>query len=1035
MRHQLKVLFFLVFVSSGIDAAVFQANSTDALTLRLNTPLTRPYHNERQKLKISAVAGESLEIVADKKNADVGLTIFDPNGEKITTSNAPRGFANRETVFFIAAKTGTYLVEIASKSPGIFNGEFTINLIGERPANAVDEKRAAAMKSLGEAREILFGAENRLEKADQAVAKLREATEIFEKLDDQPDLATAYFQLALIIGNEYGRETEAVDIYEKALNVWRKNNDEADQAIGLTYAAHELRSKGDKRKSLAYYQEALTLNRKNNSKADEAVTLSYLSRLYNDTQKFQEGFEACRASLAITRNNDPLTDYHTYSMLGYLYYNTNDPARFASNLQISLDRILSVKDYLNPIRLAVALDALGYSQFGRKNYAAAISNLQKAIAISEQVKRPIFSAGFLVDLAVISYELKQFDKSLEYGEKAADLYTRYDLRRRSSALNIVGKSYAALGNKDRARSILLEALTYFHRENDRFAEAETLFNLAELEKTDAHPAPALDYIHSAVNLSEIIRSGLLGENSRSAYLGRLKSYYELEIEILVELDEQQPNQGFSELAWQQNEKIRARSLLENFLENGLDLDSIAPREFYSKERKLLETIAAAEQKRNQVEKSKNAVALKLAQNELHDALENYQLMQEDVRRQNPRFSSVNYLKNFTFADARSLLDPDTAFVEYALGNQQSYVWLIGKNSVKLFKIPAADAVNQAAREFYTALTQRTPNGEKLSQEKSKQLSRMILQPLAADLKNIRRLVVIADDSLQLVPFAALTVAPDDDFQPLAATMEIAGAPSVSSAVYLREKAAVRPDSPDKLLSVFADPIFQADDERLGKNRARMPSDDATKNSPKLEQTLRDFGVNRLTRLPFTGIEAKAIAAFAPRRTHLALGANASRQSFLDGGFNNYKILHFATHGFLNQENPDLSGLVLSLYDQKSQPQNGFLRAIDLYSLRLNADLVVLSACQTGLGKEVDGEGIVGLTRGFMFAGASSVVSSLWKVDDAATAELMKRFYRAMLVEDQTPAAALRTAQNELRAIPRWHSPNYWAGFVLNGEWR
>ena len=203
----------------------------------------------------------------------------------------------------------------------------------------------------------------------------------------------------------------------------------------------------------------------------------------------------------------------------------------------------------------------------------------------------------------------------------------------------------------------------------------------------------------------------------------------------------------------------------------------------------------------------------------------------------------------------------------------------------------------------------------------------------------------------------------------------------------------------------------------------------------LAKALRDFGLDRLGRLPFSGMEAQAIGKFAPERTVLALGADASRQNFMSGNFNSYRILHFATHGFLNQQNPELSGLVLSLYDHEGKAQNGFLRVIDLYSLDLNSDLVVLSACQTALGKEIDGEGIVGLTRGFMYAGAAGVVSSLWKVEDAATAELMKRFYRQMLKENRKPSAALQIAKKELRRIPRFRHPHYWSGFTLNGDWR
>jgi CHAT domain-containing protein len=162
---------------------------------------------------------------------------------------------------------------------------------------------------------------------------------------------------------------------------------------------------------------------------------------------------------------------------------------------------------------------------------------------------------------------------------------------------------------------------------------------------------------------------------------------------------------------------------------------------------------------------------------------------------------------------------------------------------------------------------------------------------------------------------------------------------------------------------------------------------------------------------------------------------ASKPAATSGTLSQYRMVHLATHGLLDSEHPELSGVVLSMVDEKGTTVDGFLRLEDIYNLNLPADLVVLSACQTGLGKEMRGEGLIGLTRGFMYAGAPRVVVSLWSVDDRATAELMKRFYRAMLVDKLRPAAALRSAQMELRNESQWSPPYYWAGFVLQGEWK
>ena len=167
----------------------------------------------------------------------------------------------------------------------------------------------------------------------------------------------------------------------------------------------------------------------------------------------------------------------------------------------------------------------------------------------------------------------------------------------------------------------------------------------------------------------------------------------------------------------------------------------------------------------------------------------------------------------------------------------------------------------------------------------------------------------------------------------------------------------------------------------------------------------------------------------------AIDFDASRATAMSPDLAHYRIVHFATHGVFNNEDPGLSGIILSLFDKRGQPQDGFLRLHDIYGLQLPAELVVLSACNTALGKPIKGEGLVGIVRGFMYAGAKRVVASHWKVDDEATGALMGRFYVEMLKQNRSAAAALRQAQLAVREQQRWQSPFFWAAFVLQGEWK
>ena len=191
----------------------------------------------------------------------------------------------------------------------------------------------------------------------------------------------------------------------------------------------------------------------------------------------------------------------------------------------------------------------------------------------------------------------------------------------------------------------------------------------------------------------------------------------------------------------------------------------------------------------------------------------------------------------------------------------------------------------------------------------------------------------------------------------------------------------------------------------------------------------------IRRIPFTRQEAEQILAVSPRASNLkAIDFKANRATATGGELSKFRYVHFATHGYLDSERPDLSAIVLSPWTSKGTRRMDF-RALEIYNLNLPAELVVLSACQTGLGKEIKGEGLVGLTRGFMYAGARRVVVSLWNVNDKATADLMAKFYEKMLKQGERPAAALRAAQVEMWKQKQWQSPYYWAAFTMQGEWR
>jgi CHAT domain-containing protein len=360
------------------------------------------------------------------------------------------------------------------------------------------------------------------------------------------------------------------------------------------------------------------------------------------------------------------------------------------------------------------------------------------------------------------------------------------------------------------------------------------------------------------------------------------------------------------------------------------------------------------------------------------------------------------------------LDPDSVLLEYCLGTRQSYGWAVSRDHVSSFALPPAGRIETVARAAYGQL-QKDAAASALAE-----LSRILLEPVRAEFGR-KRIIVVPDGILQFIPFSTLTDMARPH-TPLLAHHELVNLPSAASLAFLRREEQNRPGL--KQLAVFADPVFDSQDSRVTVQSA--------------QRTVDSVGpVLQLRRLPFTRLEAQSITSnVAPADRKEALDFEASRELFLSDEISRYRILHLATHAVLDTENPELSGVALSMVNKSGAPQDGFVRLVDLYHMRLGAELVVLSACETALGKDIRGEGLIGLTRGFMYAGAPRVVSSLWKVDDRATAELMRIFYDGMLGQDKLrPAAALRRAQLELSKQPRWRSPYYWGAFVLQGEWR
>jgi CHAT domain-containing protein len=616
------------------------------------------------------------------------------------------------------------------------------------------------------------------------------------------------------------------------------------------------------------------------------------------------------------------------------------------------------------------------------------------------------------------------------GEPAAalsDLNRALDLARaledrlnEVSVLQRMGEAHLALNQPERARDVLTWAVDLGRVIRTPARIVEPLAHLARAERRLGRPAEARSRIEEALRVIETLRATETDPDLRASFLASQRAAFELEIDLLMELDRQEPGRGHAQAALEVSERARARSLLDLLQEAGADIREGIDPLLRDQERTLLARLnAKANRQADLLTRPAAEERKRAAEGEIRSVLDELARVDAEIRRRSPRYAALTRPRLATSGEIQDLLDGETLLLEYALGEERSFLWAVARDSVTGYELPPRNRIESAAREVYSGLGVLAPGDERIEQAAAS-LGRMVLGPVAGRLGK-RRLIVVADGELQYIPFGMLPIPGEAD--PLLSRHEIVNAPSASTVAFQRRL--VRREPAPGIAAVLADPVFDPEDPRVtGKAGAAAGAPFRSAS-----------GAGPFLRLPWTRREAEAIAAVVPAgRSFLALDFRASRETALSPELSRYRIVHFATHGLIDSRTPALSGLMLSRVGEHGAPREGFLGLRDIYNLRLGADLVVLSGCETALGREVRGEGLVGLTQGFLYTGAKQVVASLWRVEDRATAELMARFYKGLLVEGLAPAAALRQAQLAVRQEKRWRSPYYWSGFVLQGDW-
>jgi CHAT domain-containing protein/tetratricopeptide (TPR) repeat protein len=1004
---------------------------------------------ETHRYRFEVGAGELARVAVDQEGIDVAVVLYSPGGDEVTWVDSPTGAQGRETAALVAEESGGYLLKVMAPSGGEA-GRYRVGLEALRPATETDRKQVAG--------EHAYSAGRRLDKKEEKEAFVearglfRQAGDDFQATGDRRRRADALKELAGVCF-DLGDLDASLESYQAAFDLYDNLGEQDHQGAILNSMGRIYRRRGQLAEAKRTYEKAQRLGLEAGKPQVDLVARNNLAILFLDLGEYEKALDTFLKLREDWRDARRRGDEARAAVnVGTVYLSLGELDRAEEAFDEALS--LAGEDGMAEIRV-LALEQLGRAAWQRRQLDAARRALGQALGQAQRLGNPAYQGMTLNDLGLV--ELSAGAR----GAAAADFQQALAIFRQRGIVPdeaVVLLNLGALRQQERkwAESLALheESLRRFEHLGDLAGQASAHYGAARALAAQGELEAARRRVERALDLVEDLRSSIQVDTHQASFFATKQDYYDLYVDLLMRLHARRPEAGFDARALAASERRRARGLLDLLAEAGGPPEGEGVARLLAQEGELKDQIRMVDLERIKLPDNAEPEHRDRVGSELAELVARYEGLEGEIRRRDPRYAALTQPHPLGAAEIQQLLDDDTQLLAFSLGQERSYAWLVGRHRLGSRELPGRDAIEALALRVHESLSQ----GWEVSRKgagliASAHLAETILGPFAGEL-TARRLVVVPDGALHYVPFAALplpgaagaaaavrTGAAPASPPALLDRFEMVYLPSASVLAELRRQGEGRPQ-PAGSVAVLADPVFQADDPRIPAANRSEPREQAAVAAPAApaadhlrgprEEELELAGLRRIAH---SADEARAITALAPRGTTFsALGFAANRDLAVSGVLGAYRIVHFATHGVLDTAHPRLSGVVLSLVDQRGRSRDGFLRLLDVYNLHLAADLVVVSSCRSALGEEVRGEGMVGLTRGFMYAGAPRVVVSLWSVSDRATAELMEQFYRGLFERHLAPPAALRAAQEALRSQPHRSEPYFWAGFVLEGEW-
>jgi CHAT domain-containing protein len=879
----------------------------------------------------------------------------------------------------------------------------------------------------------------RLGKTSDAMAQIGDSLAAAQQIGDRI-AETDALNLMGLFEQQLAKFPEAAGHYSQALAIAREEGEKRRASRVLTNLGVVRQSAGELREALRCFDEALPVRKELGDIDGFANTLYNAALVWLELSEYQRALDGFNGALEIYRRlKIPNGEAYALQGLANLYGQTGESEKAADCLKQALSIRRAMSDRRGE---ALVLTLQGDAQLRKGDAAPAIQSYRQSLAINRAGGYERGEAQTLMLLAAALVRDGGVAAAVESSNQALDLSRKIgDNILEAHALRWLGRSLIRAGETSRAQESFAQALSIYRDVGDTALEADALAELARIDRDQERLSEAANRILTALDLVESVRANIGNSDTRMRMASLHRSYYDLAIDVEMRLDNQAK-------AFEISERAHARALVDLLTEARVNVRQGVPGALLLRERETQEMLDAKHERFQRLLASNHTAAQeKVARKQLDEIVDRYQAIEGEIRAQSPALAALTHTLAISVAGTQLLLPAaGTALVEFWLGEKRSYAWVVSKTECHGWQLPQQSVLEEEARQAYAAVNARNVERAESADVKAarldaaasefnramKDLGAQLFGPLHSRLAE--RMYIVADGALEYLPFAAMPV--PGTTQPLLEGHEVVMLPSASVLSALHSEAAGRTQS-ENAVAVFADPVFRSDDPRV-LHRAQLHESGPTllreASDPTLLRAADEAGMIGLGRLYSSRQEADAIAGMAPSQgVWKAVDFEASRAQIMKPDLAHYRIVHFATHALLNSRHPELSGVVLSLVNSNGEPQDGFLTLDEIYNLKLHADLVVLSGCQTALGQEIRSEGLVGMTRGFMYAGTPRVIASLWSIRDSVTAEFMSRLYKAMLLRHLAPAAALRQTQLSMLHDARWSDPYYWAAFAVQGE--